>query len=71
MPKVKVNDIQIYYEVHGEGFPLIMIMGLSGSTDWWESSLDCRAFNARAGLHHKQSRLAKLEFDGYLWSYFK
>jgi hypothetical protein len=25
MPKVKVNDIQIYYEVHGEGFPLVMI----------------------------------------------
>jgi len=28
MPQVKVNDIQVYYEVHGEGFPLIMIMGL-------------------------------------------
>jgi pimeloyl-ACP methyl ester carboxylesterase len=39
MPKVKVNDIQIYYEVHGEGFPLIMIMGLSGNTDWWDPHL--------------------------------
>ena len=27
MPKVKVNDIQMFYEVHGEGFPLIMIQG--------------------------------------------
>ena len=35
MPKVKVNDIQVYYEVHGEGFPLIMIMGLSANVDWW------------------------------------
>ena len=36
MPKVKVNDIQIYYEVHGEGFPLLMIMGLGGNVDWWD-----------------------------------
>ena len=36
MPKVKVNDIQIYYEVHGEGFPLLMIMGLGANVDWWD-----------------------------------
>ena len=36
MPKVKVNDIQMFYEVHGEGFPLIMIMGLTGNTNWWD-----------------------------------
>jgi 3-oxoadipate enol-lactonase len=36
MPKVRVNDIQICYEVHGEGFPLIMIMGLGGNIDWWD-----------------------------------
>ncbi len=35
MPKVKVEDIQIYYEVRGEGFPLVMIMGISGNVDWW------------------------------------
>jgi len=39
MPKVKVNDIKIYYEVHGEGFPLVMIMGLSGNIDWWDPRL--------------------------------
>jgi pimeloyl-ACP methyl ester carboxylesterase len=36
MPKVKANDIQIYYEVHGEGFPLVMIHGLSANLDWWD-----------------------------------
>jgi len=36
MPKVKVNDIQIYYEVYGEGFPLLMITGLSANVDWWD-----------------------------------
>ena len=39
MPKVKVNDIQIYYEVHGEGFPLVMIMGWNGNIDWWDPRL--------------------------------
>lgn len=35
MPKVKVRDINIYYEIHGEGSPLVMIMGLSANIDWW------------------------------------
>ena len=28
MPTVKVNDIDMYYEIHGEGKPLIFIQGL-------------------------------------------
>ena len=36
MPKVKADDIQMYYEESGEGFPLIMIMGLSANLDWWD-----------------------------------
>ena len=39
MPKVKVNDINIYYETHGKGFPLVMIMGFSGNLYWWDPSL--------------------------------
>ncbi|MGQ9459741.1 MAG: alpha/beta fold hydrolase [Candidatus Bathyarchaeaceae archaeon] len=39
MPKVKVNDIQIYYEMYGEGFPLVMIMGLGANIDWWDPRL--------------------------------
>jgi len=35
MPKVKVNDIEMYYEVHGEGTPLLMIMGWGGSSEDW------------------------------------
>jgi len=35
MPKVKVNDIQIYYEVKGEGYPLMMIIGGEANLDWW------------------------------------
>jgi len=35
LPKVKVNDINIYYEIHGDGFPLVMIRGLGSNIDWW------------------------------------
>lgn len=39
MPVVQVNDIQIYYEIHGEGEPLILIGGLANdSTDYTERS---------------------------------
>jgi pimeloyl-ACP methyl ester carboxylesterase len=35
MPKIKVNDIDIYYEIHGEGDPLILIHGSPANIDWW------------------------------------
>jgi pimeloyl-ACP methyl ester carboxylesterase len=39
MPKVKVNDIQVYYEVKGKGYPLVMITGLGGNIDLWDPRL--------------------------------
>ncbi|HDZ87628.1 MAG TPA: alpha/beta hydrolase [Nitrospirae bacterium] len=35
MPKIKVNGIELYYEKHGEGEPLVMIAGLGGTTNGW------------------------------------
>ncbi len=35
MPKVKVNGINIYYEIHGEGEPLLLITGLSADITSW------------------------------------
>lgn len=33
--RVPVDDIEMYFEVHGQGEPLLMIMGLGGhSLDW-------------------------------------
>lgn len=37
MPKVRVNDVQIYFELHGDGFPLVMINGLGGHLDTWNA----------------------------------
>jgi len=39
MPKVKVNDIQMYYEVKGKGFPLVMIQGMNGNLAMWDPRL--------------------------------
>jgi pimeloyl-ACP methyl ester carboxylesterase len=30
-----VNRIDMYYEVHGNGFPLVLIMGLRRNLEWW------------------------------------
>jgi len=35
MPYTSTNDINIYYRIVGEGFPLVAIMGLAGNSDWW------------------------------------
>jgi pimeloyl-ACP methyl ester carboxylesterase len=37
VPKVRVADINIHYETHGQGEPLVLIMGLGGgSSMWWQ-----------------------------------
>ena len=39
MPTTKVSDINIYYEIHGEGEPLLLIMGYGGNSRWWEPQM--------------------------------
>jgi pimeloyl-ACP methyl ester carboxylesterase len=39
MAKARVNDIEIYYEMKANGFPLIMINGLSEHTGSWDPYL--------------------------------
>jgi 3-oxoadipate enol-lactonase len=36
MPKVRVNDIDLYYEISGQGQPVLLIHGLGSSTRDWE-----------------------------------
>lgn len=35
MPTVRINDINLYYEVSGAGDPLILIRGLGSNADHW------------------------------------
>ena len=36
MPYIKVNDIQMYYEIHGDGEPLTLIVGLATDISEWD-----------------------------------
>ncbi len=39
MAKASVRGLEMYYEVHGDGPPLVMIMGLMANADWWGDSV--------------------------------
>ena len=39
MPTAIVNDINVYYESHGKGFPLVFAYGLGGNTTEWEPQI--------------------------------
>jgi 3-oxoadipate enol-lactonase len=45
MPYVKVNDIQMYYEIHGDGEPLVLIVGLGTDISEWEGIIRWLAQN--------------------------
>jgi 3-oxoadipate enol-lactonase len=45
MPTVEANGQSLYYEVHGDGPPLLCVMGLSGDTTAW--ALQVSAFGER------------------------
>ena len=36
MPKVRVNDIELYYQVHGEGYPVVFLHGFSSTHNLWQ-----------------------------------
>ena len=40
MPLLSCNSINLYYEIHGEGPPLLFIHGLGSSTKDWKAQLD-------------------------------
>ena len=35
MPFAQTDDAKIYYETHGSGTPLTLVMGLGGTSQWW------------------------------------
>lgn len=35
MPNIKIGDVSMYYEVHGEGEPLVLITGFSSDHKTW------------------------------------
>ncbi len=47
MPSVRINDVSIYYESHGSGFPLVFAYGLGGNTGMWAGQIDAFAQHYR------------------------
>ena len=39
MPKLNRNGVEIYYEVHGQGIPLLLTHGYSASSHMWEGQV--------------------------------
>jgi len=39
MPMVNINGCNIYYEINGQGDPLVLIMGLRRNVEWWYRQL--------------------------------
>jgi len=40
MPKAKVNDINLYYEIHGKGEPIFFIAGFNSDHTVWTNIID-------------------------------
>jgi len=34
--KVSVNNIELYYEVHGQGYPVVFLHGFSSTHHMWQ-----------------------------------
>ena len=70
MPTVKVNDIQMYYEIHGEGKPLFLIGGLGldlselqSMSGWLAQRYQVIVFDNR-GAGRTESRSARIDRPG-------
>jgi len=51
MPKALVGGIHIYYEVYGQGEPILLIMGLGGSALGWQSQIPAISQHMRVIAH--------------------
>lgn len=45
MPKAQINGINLFYEVHGEGEPLLLIYGLAGRGNGWKFQVEALSSN--------------------------
>lgn len=45
MPTTIINDVNIYYESYGDGFPLILTYVLGGNTGMWAGQIDALSKN--------------------------
>lgn len=47
MPFAKLNDIEVFYEVHGSGYPIVLVSGFSADHSSWDAIRDQLALRYR------------------------
>jgi aminoacrylate hydrolase len=67
MPKADLGDLEIYYEVHGDGPPVLLVPGLGGVGAYWLPNIPAFAAKHRVIIHdHRgtgQSSRSKIEYS--------
>jgi len=51
MPKADIGNGEIYYEIHGEGPPLMLVAGLGGTADYWNPQIEAFAKDYTVIVH--------------------
>jgi aminoacrylate hydrolase len=67
MPKVKIDDFEIYYEIHGSGPPVLLVAGLGGEGAYWQPQIEPLSRHFKVIIHdHRgtgQSTRQKIEYS--------
>ena len=67
MPKANLGDVEIYYESHGEGEPVLLVPGLGGVGAYWAPNLPAFSAKYRTIVHdHRgtgQSSASKIQYS--------
>ena len=51
MPTIKIGQDDLYYEVHGDGPPLMLVTGLNGVASFWVKQIPVLAKDFRVIVH--------------------
>ena len=54
MPKASFGGTEIYYEVHGEGPPLLLVPGLGGTGNYWQPQIEEFSRDFQVIIHDHQ-----------------
>jgi aminoacrylate hydrolase len=67
MPQANLGEVQIYYESHGSGVPVLLVPGLGGLGSYWNPNLPAFSARYRTIIHdHRgtgQSSASKISYS--------
>ena len=67
MPKAQFGDVEIFYETHGSGEPILLVPGLGGVGSYWNPNIPAFAARHRVIVHdHRgtgQSTRSKIKYS--------